>query len=70
MADRQFLAFFARKIKLQNSNPKLQINSKIPGPDRKAGRTRAGQVSIIETNRFEFRLFEFGVCLLFGACYL
>ena len=23
---------------------------------------------MIETNRFEFRLFEFGVCLLFGAC--
>jgi hypothetical protein len=29
-----------------------------------AGKT---QIPIIETNRFEFRLFEFGVCLLF-AC--
>jgi len=41
---------------------------KNPGPDRREDRTRAGQILIIETNRFEFRLFEFGVCLLFGAC--
>ena len=46
-----------RKIKLQNSNSKLQINSKI-------------QILITEANRFEIRLFEFGICLLFGACNL
>ena len=58
--------FFDRKLNYLSA-PACVVRQRADRCYAQAGKI---QISITETNRFEICLFEFGVCLLFGACNL